>query len=676
MFSAISQQSSSPAVNPFATAASTTAKSNPFGFGSASDPNKFARDRQPSPFGTSSDHAAAGQTTSNPFANTNPASGAAQHGKETDGKPNPFARNNAFSTPAPTFGSGGPAPANPPRPAFTAAAGSVDFNAHDTTRSNDPHAKKVYEQLRKDNIRPPSWPSQPGDPSKKGEVAKFREQYETYRSKVRASLTKAGLIDDPDKRKTLDNAIDFKGICEDMCPQFEQITRINESDVVGPEKDPDSTWPVPSRMVKKLARSAAGQEAPLPMDVRSIPALKRTFDYLINDLLRDDANLPGLHGFLWDRTRAIRRDFTFFSSLTPEELQAQVYVLENTARFHVTSLHLLSKDGAAPEDFVEQQELEQLGKSLLSLRDVYDDCNEQGIICENEPEFRAYYLIFHAKDPNIIETLQRQWRPALWRDSDIVRTAVSLVEAMQDTTDFHGPSLGQNKEGPSMAASSAYQAYFRIVADPKISYTMACFAECHFPHLRRSILSSVKKAFARPKDTSKDMTAAVLNRFLQFDTVEQAIDFAELHSLQWLPDPEQPADASRKYLVLNNRQPLPHLRLLHQFSHKLVEKKRGSHTLPTILHKSVYEQSAGRKQFTQQQNGSNFGFKTTKPEAPRSPNPSPNNFPATVPSSSQSGLPGQHNQGEAICVTIQTTFRVFASDRTLLAPCRTFQLRF
>jgi hypothetical protein len=442
-------------------------------------------------------------------------------------------------------------------------------------------------------------------------MAKFREQYEAYRGKVRASLTKAGLIDDPDQRKNLSDAIDFKGICEDMCPQYEQITRITESDINAPEKDPATTFPIPSRMVKKLARSAAGQEAPLPMDVRSIEALRRTFDYLIDDLMQDDSNLPGLHGFLWDRTRAIRRDFTFFSSLTPDELKSQVYVLENTARFHVTALHLLSQEGKAPEDFVEQQELEQLGKALLSLRDVYDDCNTQGIICENEPEFRAYYLIFHGRDSQIIETLQRQWRPTLWKDHDVVRTAASLVEAMQSTQDFHGPL----KDGPSLAAASSFLTYFKIVEDSSVSYTMACFAECHFPHIRRSILSAIKRGLARPKDTAKDVTAAALNRFLRFDTIQQAIAFAELHDLEWAQDPDHPYDVSRQYLVLNNRQALSHPRLSHQFSQSLVERKRGSRSLPEIIHQSVFEDPHAAQSSTKRLSDEGSLFVDDKPAA-------------------------------------------------------------
>lgn len=492
--------------------------------------------------------------------------------------------------------------------------------------TNDPRAIQVYTQLRKDGINPPNWPSQPGNPNNKVAMAKFRERYEQYRQKVRASLVKSGLIDDPSKRKNLSDAIDFKGICEDMCPEYEKITRITEIDVHQPEKDPNTGYAVNAHMVKKLARSAAGQEAPLPMDVRSAATLQRTMDYLIDDLLQDDDNLPGLHGFLWDRTRAIRRDFTFFSSLTPDELKAQVYVLENITRFHVTSLHLLSEEGNRPEDFVEQQELEQLGKALLSLRDLYDDCNGQGIQCENEAEFRAYYLIFHGSDPNIIEILQRQWRPSLWKDSDEIRTAVSLVEALQNTKDFHGPL----KEAPSMSASAGYHTYFRIVEDSSVSYTMACFAECHFARLRRNLLESIARALARPKDAAKDVTAADLNRCLRFDTVDEAISFAELHDLSFQANEDHPEDPSRRRLLLSLGKQLPHHRLQHHFSEALVEAKRGSHSLPDVIHKTVFAdgtvakgnvfkadqnpQSSQQTSFKPAQGGSNTSISTVKPQ--------------------------------------------------------------
>ncbi|KAK1599754.1 nuclear export factor, partial [Colletotrichum navitas] len=468
-------------------------------------------------------------------------------------------------------------------------ADSTDYETDDATSNavgdGTPYSDRIFSQLRKDAIMPPRWPSDPGNTTSKAAMAKFREEYKTYRDRARSSLMRAGLIDDPDKPKRLEDAIVFKGICDAMCPDFEKITRITEFDVQSAEKDPQTTFAITSKMVKKLARSAAGQEAPLPMDVRSTAALRKTLDYLIDDLLQTDENLPSLHGFLWDRTRAIRRDFIFHSSMSPEEMKDQVYCLETIARFHVTSLHLLSQEGFAPEDFSEQQEIEQLGKSLLSLMFAYDDCKPQGVVCENEAEFRAYHLLFSANKPNILDDVQKEWGDSrFWTESDEIRTAVSLVESLQSAEDFHGP-LGS---GPSMAVSGAHRTYFRILESKQVSYTMACFAEIHLGQLRRSVLRSLKKAYTRPRHGAKDITPSTLNRFLRFDTEAQAIDFVEQHGLGF-SDGQGPSGEPVRYLDTSQRLTWP--RIHHSFSHQLVERKRGHRGLPDVIHSTIPDQS-------------------------------------------------------------------------------------
>ncbi|KAM3544635.1 hypothetical protein ARSEF1564_002503 [Beauveria bassiana] len=586
-----STQSSTPATsNPFAQ------KANPFAQdGSGASTTFGAKPNAPNPFAQIRTSSSNVNGAPNPFAPPTLAT-AADHGKQSS---KPLWEKQTNGPLRPSFGQfGGKSTSSAksnsrlsstPASAFSSAQKGIGM----LPSSNDPHAKKIYEQLREDGIAPPAWPSQPGDPQHKAQMAKFREQYEDYRSKVRASLTRAGLIDDPTKRKKLSDAIDFKGICEDMCPEYEKITRITEHDIPTPEKDPQTTFASTTRMVKKLARSAAGQEAPLPMDVLSVPTLRKTLNYLVDDLLRNDENLPTVHGYLWDRTRAIRRDFSFFSALSTEELKVQASVLEDIARFHVTALHLLSESGKAPEDFVEQQELEQLGKALLTLRDIYDDCNAQGSPCENEAEFRAYHLLFRANDPNILENVQ----PSLW-EFDIIRTAASLVEALQNTTNFHGPL----QDGPSLAAGGAH-------------------------NLRRSILQCLQKGLSRPREASRDVTAAALNRHLQFDTVQQAIDFAELHKIDFQPSQQNPADKSLSCAVLHNLSILPHHRLQHQFSQSLVEDKRGSRTLPEVIHKTVFQDAAtsGHKEASHAQEGSLF-VQDESSKAPSSmPHPPPRN---------------------------------------------------
>ncbi|KAI0459992.1 hypothetical protein F5B21DRAFT_454897 [Xylaria acuta] len=455
-------------------------------------------------------------------------------------------------------------------------------------------ASKIQQQLSKDRIKPPQWPANPGSHMQRQAMENFRESYKIYREKARKSLIRAGLIDDPDQRRSLQQALDFRGVSEEMCPEWEKITRIIEYDVRNPEKAPDDSGDLvamPSLMVKRLARSAAGQDAPLPMDVRSFATLRKSLDYLIDDLIPNDSLLPSKHNFLWDRTRAIRIDLSVQKyNLTPDERADLVYCLETIARFHVTALHLLSQDGFAAEDFSEQQEIEQLGKTLISLKELYDDCVEQGIECANEAEFRGYYIVFNARNPSIKETVEG-WGTRLWNTGGI-RTAMCLVESLQNTWTLQGPL---NPYAPTEVALGAAAIFFSIVSSPEISYTMACFAEIHFNDVRKSILQILRKSYTRPRDGPKDITPAFLKERLRFDTEDEAVDFAQKHGIIFKQD------GVHQYAVLNTRQSIEEPRIRHMFSRSIVEHKRSGHSLPDIIHQTVYQEDRDEPKIADQE---------------------------------------------------------------------------
>lgn len=478
------------------------------------------------------------------------------------------------------------------QPTFSHRAPDSSFNKHDG-RSYE-LARKIQLQLSKDRITPPQWPVNPGSHAQRQAMENFREAYKSYREKARKSLIKAGLIDDPDRRRTLQQALDFRGISEEMCPEWEKITRIIEYDIRYPEKAVDDSGElvaVPSLMVKRLARSAAGQDAPLPMDVRSFATLRKSLDYLIDDLIPEDSLLPPKHSFLWDRTRAIRIDLSVQKyNLTPDERMDLVYCLETIARFHVTSLHLLSQDGFAAEDFSEQQEIEQLGKTLISLKELYDDCVQQGIECANEAEFRGYYIVFNARNPAIKETVEG-WGTRLW-NSDGIRTAMCLVESMQNAWSLQGPL---NPYAPTEIALGAAAIFFSIVSSPQISYTMACFAEIHFNDVRRSMLHILRKSYTRPRDGPKDITPAFLKERLRFDTEEEAVDFAQKHGIAFGDE------GAQRYAILNSRQPIKDPRIRHAFSWSIVERKRSGHSLPDVIHQTIYEENGDKPTIAHQE---------------------------------------------------------------------------
>ncbi|KAK0626312.1 SAC3/GANP/Nin1/mts3/eIF-3 p25 family-domain-containing protein [Immersiella caudata] len=453
------------------------------------------------------------------------------------------------------------------------------------------YANKLYEHLQKENIRAPKWPSDIGNPNNRAAVEGLKDAYKKYRVRVYESLRKADLIDDPDKRRKLADALPFKGICEDMCPEFEQISRIAEHDVKREEKETQSDgftdWAIPSKMLKKFGRSAAGQDAPLPMDVRSVDALRRSVDYMFNDLLGEN-NLPSMHNFLWDRTRAVRRDFTFHSQKSTEEMKDLVYCFETITRFHATALHLLSRKGHAQDDFDDKQEIEQLGRTILSLIEAYDACREMGVQCENEPEFRAYYLLLNANDPSIVKRIPT-WGKEYWFETEEVQTAYSLLQSMEDVRQPRGPI--KPRRGMTLA-DTAFTNYFTIVEDPRVSYTMACIAEVHFTSVRQNILKNLVRGYARNRDAPRTLSAADLNKMLRFDTPEEAVEFAEAHNFEFSTDyPEGKAPPPAPYLLLNNkRKHVPSPRISHAFSGELVERKRGTSSLTHVIYNTMYEE--------------------------------------------------------------------------------------
>lgn len=456
-----------------------------------------------------------------------------------------------------------------------------------TSPPSDPdgHTMKIKKALQHNRLANyPDWPTaQPGDPSQKAVIKSFWDETKEYRAKVRKVLMNNGLIDDPDKPKKLSEAIDFKGTCEEMCPRFEQITRIMEHDVKNAEKEmafDGSMWPAPDKMIKAYGRSSAGQDAPLPSDIRTPGALRRTLDYLIKDVLGEEHSLPTVHNFLWDRTRSIRRDFTFQqASLTATDYLDEVYCLETIARFHVVALHQMSDPTNTSDDFSEHQEVEQLGRTLLSLIHTYEDCKAQGIQCENEAEFRAYFVVYHARNPAMMEAVQ-DWGREFW-ESDDIQTATSLVECLHTIWEINGPL---KPHSASDIALNMYNRFFDIIQQPEISYTMACFAEIHFTSVRKTALMTILSAYRKQRDQTTDWTLAALNSYLRFDSPDDVEEFVEAHGLN-IKDTSGDA-----YLDFDSGSSLmePEVKIKQPHSTKLVERKRGQKSLPACIYSNAY----------------------------------------------------------------------------------------
>lgn len=170
-------------------------------------------------------------------------------------------------------------------------------------------------------------------------------------------------------RKTIDikRAESTKGVCPDMCPEKERLSREAKHRVASFESiDGSKTAMNHSIGVKEYSRSSADQEVPLPHELRPEPVLKLTMTYLLQNImdLCDDSetNISDWFHFLWDRTRGLRKDITQQELCSP----GAVLLVEQCARFHIhCAARLVAEE---PQVFDQKINTENLTKCLQTLK--------------------------------------------------------------------------------------------------------------------------------------------------------------------------------------------------------------------------------------------------------------------------------------------------------------------
>lgn len=162
-------------------------------------------------------------------------------------------------------------------------------------------------------------------------------------------------------------AASTKGVCPDMCPEKERLSREAKHRVACFELEAGSKYVMNHTCaVKEYSRSSADQETPLPHELRPEPVLKLTMTYLLQnimDLCDDpDTSVCDWYHFLWDRTRSIRKDITQQELCSTET----VLLVEQCARFHI---HCAARLVAEELQVFDQRiNTENLTKCLQSLK--------------------------------------------------------------------------------------------------------------------------------------------------------------------------------------------------------------------------------------------------------------------------------------------------------------------
>ncbi|KAF2788124.1 hypothetical protein K505DRAFT_366752 [Melanomma pulvis-pyrius CBS 109.77] len=386
----------------------------------------------------------------------------------------------------------------------------------------------------------------------------------------------------PDGPMQLSEAVKLIGICNDMCPEYERVRRIVEDDYKPAECTPETAHgdrklrvPDESRMVKAYTRSAAGMETELVTDIRSPSACLKTMKHMIARL--DNEDLPFLYGWLWDRTRAVRKDLRTQAVDKPDDIAIYLECFEQCARLLLICLHHMS--GITSQDYDHQQDVEQLMQTNTSLKERYTDNRSAKIISQNEVEFQAYRLIIsiHTNDSLIEHEVQNL--PEHLRRNSRIKTALQIYQA--------GKAVLHKRSRKFVEARQNWRDFWALIQSPAVSYLMACAAEILFNQVRHTVLDTIYRAYRQGNANRviqmHDWTLPELIRVLGFDDNNQVVEFCQAYGFSF-----GTTAGGEPYLDTNSLPysigPLePPNEMTPQFFSQFVESKRHRRNLSAVI---------------------------------------------------------------------------------------------
>ena len=300
------------------------------------------------------------------------------------------------------------------------------------------------------------------------------------------------------------------GTCVLMCPPAERELRMRKNDIeLFERRDPnDRNSSDETLAVKKYTRIV---DNVTPDMVRTRDALAMTASYLYG-LLDDRPEVPFMlkSKFLWDRLRSVRQDLSL-QAITDGFAER---LLEQMARFAILSEHELCEETATvtnPDGHNSHLNVEQLAKTLTSLRHMYDDRAARGVGTDRpgaEAEMFAFQLLLRIDSHG--------------------RYNVQKSEMLNDLRSARPAVLQSPDVQLALAANRAYHAnniieFFRLVRSA--SYLQACVLHKYFSKMRSRALEVVNATYGK-----QAMPLAEVARLLH-TSAEEAEALAVHHGL-------------------------------------------------------------------------------------------------------------------------------------------------
>ncbi|WVQ99863.1 hypothetical protein IAU59_007006 [Kwoniella sp. CBS 9459] len=390
------------------------------------------------------------------------------------------------------------------------------------------------------------------------------KELEEMRIKERKAFEQQGLI--KVGKTQLGDAVDMRGTCERMCSEYEREFREYTREIhpfeAGPNKRMD-----PDRAVAAYSRSDAGaghgESAILPSDLRTPGTLVRTLDYLFSVIMptlppSTSTSVPTPRkalgysaGFIRDRTRAIRKEFAMQSSWGHEEAIAS---FERIARWHILCLRELQEESGTNTDM--HIDSAELGRCFTSLRQQYNDRREElGVEnpCPNEPEFRAYMLIYDLTSKSV--SIPTSELPSFILDHPLVKLAWELRRAAQRNFD----SQKEGSKGNAELGMNLINRFVKLLKNQRVPYLLSCLLEIRLREMRRSAVRALTRIYPRLKQDPirvNEMGEVVERRMVLVKTLDKILGCEEQEQEEsaWddidpvSRDPDQEAvDISRKF---------------------------------------------------------------------------------------------------------------------------------
>nr|CCA14720.1 conserved hypothetical protein [Albugo laibachii Nc14] len=266
-----------------------------------------------------------------------------------------------------------------------------------------PHKRPAFQQKTFSNSNKKDVPSASMDSNEKVAQQPFGNDFDDVSSSAAVTLNTQN-----DRKAELSSATNLDGLCIDKCSFTERELHLRVDELSVFEKSLSNDIKSPQELiVKRFQRSSADHKLDIAEEIRPPGVLRHTQLYLEQEIMDretlglderfDPPRAPEpieLYNFCWDRTRMIRKDFTLqnYRGAGGRVNPIALDVHERIARYHIMCEHELCQISS----FVAQQNMEQLGQTLKSLNELYDEAIKTGDVRHKspfEPEFRAYFIL-------------------------------------------------------------------------------------------------------------------------------------------------------------------------------------------------------------------------------------------------------------------------------------------